>query len=313
MRVLLAGASGTLGRALVPQLIAAGHDVIGLSRSAGSVERLQALGAETIVADVLDRDALLRALQGWRAEAVISEVTALRKPPTSYRAMTETNELRTVGTANLVEAAHLLGATRMLTQSIVFGYGYHSPRREAVDESQPFAVPEGAPVDPIYAALADNERAVRRATGLGGIALRYGLFYGLDGADVRAMLNRRMLPVTGWNGLIPLLHHEDAASATVAALERGIAGRAYNIADDTPVTWRRHIRTAARALAARDPLLVPAWVLRAAAPYAAELISGLDLLVSTELAHRELGWSPKYPSVEEGWAASARWLESQQD
>lgn len=295
MKVLFAGASGTLGLALVPQLLAAGHEVVSLSRSGQGPS-----GTQVVTADVLDRDALLGALDGLQADAVLHELTALRSAPTHYRSMRATNTLRITGTANLVEAAQLLGASRIVTQSIVFGYGYRTARPTPVTESAPFAVPENAPVDAVHEALASTESQVR---GAGGIALRYGLFYGLDAPSVKAMLSRRMLPVTAFDGVIPMIHHEDAAAATVAALERGVAGSAYNIADDTPVSWRRHIETAATALGSPRPLRVPQGLLRVVTPYAAELMTRLDLRVSTELAHRELGWTPRYPSVAEGWAA----------
>ncbi len=304
MRVLLAGASGTLGRALVPQLLGAGHEVIGITRSKGSAERLRAQGASVVVADVLDRDALLRGLRGERADAVMNQLTALSTPPLRYESMRRTNELRDRGTAHLLEAASLVGAARVLTQSIVFGYGYRRPYPHPVDESAPFAVPENAPVDPIHAALASNERQVFTTPGIEGISLRYGLFYGLDRNTIQRMLRRRALPVSTWEGVIPMLHHEDAASATVAALERGVAGHAYNVADATPVSWRRSIETAARALGAPAPLVLSPRLLRMTVRYPAELMTRMDLRVSTDRAFRELGWSPRYPSVEEGWAAA---------
>ncbi|WP_345763275.1 NAD-dependent epimerase/dehydratase family protein [Diaminobutyricibacter sp. McL0608] len=302
MRVLLAGASGTLGRVLVPRLLAAGHQVIGITRSPQSAERLRGVGAEAIVADVLDRDALLRALDGQRADAVIHELTALRKPPLRFGGMTGTNQLRETGTARLIEAAGAVGATRMLTQSIVFGYGFRRPRPVPLDESAPFGEPEGSRADPTIAALRSTESQVFDAAGIEGIALRYGLFYGLD-ADVMApMLRRRMLPVADHDGLIPFVHHEDAAAATVAALERGVAGRAYNVAD-AGSSWRHYAEAAARAFSSPAPLVLPKGLLRAAFPYAAQLMTTMDLRVSSDLARRELAWTPRYASVEQGWAA----------
>lgn len=304
MRVLLAGASGTLGRALVPQLLEAGHDVLGITRSVPSADRLRSTGAEAVIADVLDRDALLRALGTERADAVIHELTALTKPPLTAGGMRATNVLRERGTAHLVEAAHLVGATRMLTQSIVFGYGYRGSHPEPLDESAPFGEPESRVVDPTLVALRSTERQVLAADGIDGIALRYGLFYGLDAGTVAAMLGKRMLPVADHDGLIPYLHHEDAAAATVAALDRGVAGRAYNIAD-TGASWRHSIETAARAFGAPRPLVLPKGLLRVLIPYAAELMTRMDLRVSSDLARRELGWSPRFASVDEGWAAAA--------
>jgi len=302
MRILFAGASGTLGTALVPQLRAAGHEVLAITRSRESAARL---GSASIVADAMDREGLLAALAGVRADVVLHELTALASAPTHYRSMKATNDLRTTGTANLVEAARLVGARRMVTQSIVFGYGYRRAHPAPVDESAPFATPEGAPVDTVHAALASTEQQVRDAEGLEGIALRYGLFYGRDAAPVRRMLGRRMLPVTRSEGVIPFIHHEDAAAATLAAIERGTPGAAYNIADDSPASWRRYVTAAATALGAPAPITVPVWLARAAVPYAAELMTRLDLRVSSDKARAELGWSPRYPTVEQGWAAAA--------
>ena len=196
MRVLLAGASGTLGRALVPQLLAAGHEVLGITRSKASAERLRARGADAVVADVLDRDALLARLEGQRADAVMNQLTALATPPLRYESMRRTNQLRDTGTAHLIEAAPLVGATRVLTQSIVFGYGYRRRHAGPVDETAPFAVPEHPPVNAIHAALASTESQVFGTPGIEGIALRYGLFYGLDRAMMQRLLRRRALPVS---------------------------------------------------------------------------------------------------------------------
>lgn len=305
MRVLLAGASGTLARALVPQLRAAGHDAVALAHSPSSAERLRGGGLETIVADALDRDGLLRAVTGVRADAVMHQLTALKSAPTHYRSMRRTNELRTVGTSNLLEAARAVGARRFLTQSIVFGYGFRRRQAGLLDESAPFGEPEGGGVDPTLAALRSTEQQVLGAAGIEGISLRYGLFYGLDAPTMSTMLRRRMLPVTDSTGLIPVVHHEDAASATVAALEHGIPGGVYNVAADEPVTWRRHAETAAAAFGAPPPLRVPVGLLRVLLPYAGELMTRIDLRVSSERAHRELGWSPRFGTVEEGWRAAA--------
>ena len=258
MRILLAGASGTLGRTLVPQLLQAGHAVLGLTRSPTSADRLRERGVDPLVADVLDREGLLAAVRGHRADAVVHELTALSSAPTHYRSMRATNELRDRGTTHLLEAAAETGATRVITQSIVFGYGYRRRHPAVVDEDAPFGRPEGAPTDAVHAALASTERQVLGTPGIEGIALRYGLFYGLDAPIVARMLRRRMLPVTGFEGKVPTVHHEDAAAATVAALTHGVPGSAYNVADDSSVSWRGHMTAAASALGAPAPMVVPA-------------------------------------------------------
>jgi nucleoside-diphosphate-sugar epimerase len=192
----------------------------------------------------------------------------------------------------------------MLTQSIVFGYGYQ-PRGRVLDETAPFGEPEGTGFDPTTAALRSTEQQVFGADGIDGIALRYGLFYGLDIGTITPLLRRRMLPVADHDGLIPMIHHEDAASATVAALTDGAAGQAYNVADSSS-SWRHYAETAALAVGAPKPLVLPKGLLRAAIPYAAQLMTGMDLSVSSDRAARDLHWAPRYASVDEGWAASVR-------
>src|SRR5690606_12671072 len=189
-----------------------------------------AAGAEPVVADVLDRNGLLDALRGLRADAVLHELTALASAPMGYRSMHATNVLRTTGTAHLLDAARQLGARRFVTQSIVFGYGY-GRSEGTVDETAPFGVPDGTGVDATLLALAENERAVREADGIERIALRYGLVYGLDADSVRRMRRRRMLPVTDSTGSVPitrrrLQHRGRRPRADLAQPRRGRCGRA---------------------------------------------------------------------------------------
>ena len=247
MKVLLAGASGAIGIPLTRQLIANGHQVLGLTRDQGGGRRLEALGATAVVADALDRDDLLRAVDGRRADAVIHELTALRKPPRRHRGMALTNRLRTEGTANLLDAAEALGARRFLTQSIIFGYGYRDHGDRVLTEDDPFGRPAGNRSDPHMAAMLSTEQQAFGAPE--GIALRYGLLYGGDGPRMRSLLARRGLPVAK-GGLLGWIHHQDAAAATVAALEHGRPGQAYNLVDDLPATWREVYSTMARAFGA---------------------------------------------------------------
>lgn len=307
MKVLLAGASGTLGRFLVPQLIAAGHDVIGLTRGAQGADRLTRAGATPVVADVLDRGVLLAAVDGLAADAVIHELTALTKAPARHRDMEPTNRLRVEGTRHLIEAARRLGATRFLTQSMFLGYGFRDLGREPLTEDAPFAVPTGARTDPVLAAMKFTEDQVMGAApGIDGIALRYGLFYGGDIDVFAALLRKRRLPVpSGHSGTLALIHHRDAASATVAALERGVAGRAYNVVDDTPATWRELMEEIARTSRTPQPLVLPAGLIRLAAPYVGELMTRIDVRISNERARTELGWTPRFPGYREGVAAGA--------
>lgn len=303
MRVLLAGATGTLGRPLVRRLIDSGHEVVGLGRSEEGAKRVRNLGGQPLRADVMDRVALLAVVEGERFDAVIHELTSLKKPPARHADMRATNALRIDGTAHLLDAARATGATRFVTQSIVLGYGYRDLGMRPLTEDDPFGIPQGDAFDEHLAAMLSAERQATTTAGIEGIALRYGLFYGGDLDSMAGMLRRRMLPVVKHGGEIPFVHHEDAASATVAALERGEAGGVYNIVDDTPATFSELIEAVAARRGTPRPLRVPRWMLQAATPYAASLFGGVSMRVSNDRARATLGWEPRFPSVYDGVAA----------
>ncbi|MFF5973407.1 NAD-dependent epimerase/dehydratase family protein [Streptomyces sp. NPDC012769] len=298
MRVLLAGATGAIGRPLLDALRTAGHEVLALTRKPTA----EVPGAGLVVADVLDRDALMRAVDGISADVVIHQLTALSKPPARYADMRLTNTLRTTGTRHLLEAARAIGARRFLTQSMVPGYGYvdHGPR--PLTERDPFGRPRGSRTDPMVAALHANERQVCAADDIEGIALRYGAFYGLSGSQgfVDALRAGRLPVPRDGGGTMSWIHLSDAAAATVAAMERGRAGQAYNIVDDEPVTWGRMFDEHARAAGTRPPRRLPGWALRPAAPYFATLMIDTSLRASNARAKAELGWKPAFPTYREG-------------
>jgi nucleoside-diphosphate-sugar epimerase len=300
MRVLLAGASGAVGTPLTRQLIAAGHQVIGLTRSEANAQRLRAAGAEAVLADVMDRGNLLAAVRGVRADAVMHQLTALGTMKIR-KAMQATNGLRTAGTEHLLAAARAVGAHRFLTQSIVLGYGYGDHGARVITEGDPFAQPAPGPFGPALDALRSNEEQVFSADEMEGIALRYGAFYGGD-SFTRMILNlvrKRRIPVpSSGGGYITLIHLEDAAAATVAALEKGRAGQAYNIVDDEPVRWAGYLDAFAAELGVRRPWRVPGWVMRPI-PYLNTLMT-TSMRVSNATARRELGWAPAVPSYREG-------------
>ncbi|HEY8913660.1 NAD(P)-dependent oxidoreductase [Lacisediminihabitans sp.] len=302
MKVLVAGATGVIGRPLVRHLVRAGHAVAGLTRTEAGADQLAAQGARAIRADILDLGALLEATAGLSADAVINEVTALARPPARYADMESTNRLRTQGSAHLLALAKQAGATRFVTQSIVFGYGYRDHGAVPLTEDSPFGVPAGLGSDAAVAAMADAERQVFEATGIDGIAVRYGLLYGGDPEFVPRLRSRSLPVASGRRGTIALVHAEDAALGTIAALERGVDGAAYNIVDDTPATWREFIEESARTAGAPRPSVLPGWALRLVAPYAAELLTRVNLRVSNERACDQLGWAPRYPSFREGLA-----------
>jgi nucleoside-diphosphate-sugar epimerase len=300
MKVLLAGGTGTLGVPLITSLRAHDHEVLAIVRSRDGESRVRGLGAEPVVADVMDRDALLRAVEGMRADAVIHELTALKKTPVKHSEMTATNVLRIQGTTHLLDAARAIGATRFLTQSIVFGYGYNDHGDTVLTEDAPFGRPAGNAFDPHVEAMRSTEQQAFEADGIDGISLRYGLFYGGDLDKVERMLRRRSLPLPRAGGLLPFIHHSDAATATVAALVRGRPNSAYNIVDDEPATFRQLVTAIADARHAPRPLTLPAWLLRIVAPYGGVLLDGVSMRVSNAKARSELNWTPAYPSYRDG-------------
>lgn len=302
MKVLLAGATGAIGIPLTRRLLAHGHEVLGLTRDRVGADRLVSLGATPVVANALDRADLLRAIDGLSADAVIHELTALRKMPRQFSEMATTNRLRTEGTANLLAAAARLGAERFVTQSMILGYGYRDHGSSVLNESDAFGIPSGDRSDATVVAMGATEQ--QAFTAPIGIALRYGLFYGGDVEAMRALLSRRRIPVVH-GGLLGWIHHDDAAAATVAALERGIAGHTYNVVDDQPASFETVVTAMADALGVRDPRRVPRWLLRLAAPLMASIAVDTSMIVSNARAKRELGWTPMYPTYHEGVTALA--------
>jgi nucleoside-diphosphate-sugar epimerase len=299
MKVLLAGASGALGVPIARHLIQHGHDVLGLIRDPEGADRLFELGVTPVIADALDRDAMLRALEGQSADAVIHELTALRKPPVRHSGMALTDRLRDTGTANLLAAAEQLGARRFLTQSFILGYGYRDHGEQLLSEEAPFGVRQGDACDAHLDAMRSTEQQAFSAPE--GIALRYGLLYGGDGEQMRTQLASRKVPVAN-GGTLGWIHHEDAAAATVAALEHGRGGQAYNLVDDRPATWEEVFTAMARAFGAPPPRQLPRWLFRLVAPYVATFAVDTAMRVSPAKAHAELNWRPVFPTYVEGIA-----------
>ncbi len=306
MNVLIVGATGALGVPLVQQLIAGGHEVLGVTRTSNNVRVLTDLGARPIVADVMDREGLLAAVAGLRADAVVHALTALKKTPMRHRDMYRTDELRDAGMANLLAAARALGAGRVVVESMHVGYGYGDWGTKVLTEEVPFA-PRGRTraLERHLAGFRALEGQLFEATRAGwieGVSLRFGAFYGPD-AGMQAiveLLRRRRLPlVSGGHAVLSWVHHEDAAAATVAALQHGRPGEAYNIVDDEPVAWRDFLGLLAATVGAPAPRSVPGWVVGLAGPYAAAFLS-TTLRASNAKARRELGWAPAVSTYREG-------------
>jgi nucleoside-diphosphate-sugar epimerase len=296
MRVLLAGATGAVGTPLTRALLESGHEVIALTRRRGGAPA----GTTELVGDALDRDQLLAAVRGLEADAVIHQLTALKKAPMRHRDMAATNRLRIEGTANLLAAARALGARRFVTQSNLFGYGYGNLGEHFLTEKDPFGRGGYGRFDQHIAAMHSTEQQTFTAEGIDGIALRYGAFYGAAGDHIIEMLKQGKLPALK-GGPISLIHVDAAAAATVLALEHGRGGEAYNIVDDEPAPWRDYFRFAAAHLGAPPPKSMPGWILRPI-PLLHAVMTG-SYRLSNAKAKAELGWTPANPTYREGIAA----------
>jgi nucleoside-diphosphate-sugar epimerase len=294
--ILLAGASGVLGGHITRALTEAGHKVTGLGRRP----------ANGVRADLMDRDALLRAVDGQHFDTVIHAATALRKAPMRHRDMYATDALRTDGTAHLVEAAQVTGARRLISESMVFGYGYGDFGDHVITEDDVYGPRGTTPeLERHVEGMRVKEQLTFEAAGLEGVSLRFGLFYGPGGTDaVLPMLRRRQLPVPADHGrLLPWVELTDAARAVAAAVEHGRAGQAYNITDRTPFGFRAHVLCVAEEFGLPRPMTVPRWLTRPMS-YAHTMFA-TSMRVSSAKAERELGWTPVYPSCRDGLAALA--------
>ncbi len=305
MRVFVAGATGAIGRRLVPMLLADGHQVTGMTRSPGKLDELRALGAEAVLADALDADAVSAAVRDAHPDAVVHQLTALPQridPRKIERDFVLHDRLRDEGTRILVAGARDAGATRIVAQSIAFSYAPGPPgtlhdERDALLSDPPKSFARSA------RAVRELERAVLDAA---GVVLRYGFFYGPgsaiapNGSMGQDLARRRMPIVGGGGGVWSFIHVDDAARATVVALTRGSSG-AYNIVDDDPAPVSQWLPVLADALGAPPPMRVPAWVARPlAGSYGVATMTNAQG-ASNELAKRELGWRPEYASWREGF------------
>jgi len=312
MRVFVAGATGALGLPLVRALLARGHQVVGMTRSAGKRETLARLGAEAVVADALDASQMESALRAARPTHVVHALTAIpAKGPVRISDLRATDVLRTTGTRNLVDASLAAGARRIVGESMVFAYGFgdHGATPKVETDSVSAEQPRRW-LRPTVDAVRSLERQMLDANAKGGIEaipLRYGFFYGPTGATehMLRMLRGRMMPtVRGSRGIWSYIHIHDAVGATIAALERGVPGQVYNVVDDEPVSFNEFLQRAAESIWAPPPRSVPIGVLRLLAPYIAESVS-TRLPVSNAKAKRELGWTLQFPTTRVGLRAVA--------
>jgi nucleoside-diphosphate-sugar epimerase len=311
MRVFVAGASGAIGRPLVPRLVAAGHEVTGTTRSEERAEAIRAAGARAVICDALDADALRAAVVEAAPEVVVHELTALphRFNPRDKQMYAPTNRVRREGTRNLIAAAQVAGARRIVCESIAFAYA-PGERPEVKEEDAPLALEAPLPFGDSVRAIDEMERAVLGAEGLEGLVLRYGWFYGpgtyfADDGSLARDVRRRRLPVIGKGiGLYSFVHVDDAANATVAAVERGAPG-VYNVVDDEPAPQREWVSVYAEAIGAKKPLRVPVWVARLAMGKIATM-ADVQAGASNAKAKRELGWEPRWSSWRQGFREAPR-------
>ena len=292
MNIFIAGGSGTIGIPLVRALVGAGHQVTALTRSPDKRQMLEALGASAAIADALDRDALMSAVAAAHPTHVIHQLTALPKEgPRRTSDVEATNRLRIDGTRNLLQAAIGVHARRFIVGSFAPLAG-----------SDPVKPPDAA------AAVRSMESQVLGATEQGlieGVVLRYGGFYGPGVPSTTALVERvrrRGVPVVrGDTGQLPLVHIDDAVSATVLALDRAPAGSTYEIVDDHAASMTEIVTTVARYAGSAPPLRVPAWLPRLVAPYMARVMA-IRMPLSNARAKAELGWQPTYPTIQQGVA-----------
>ncbi|HEU4542009.1 MAG TPA: NAD(P)-dependent oxidoreductase [Jiangellaceae bacterium] len=307
MRIFLAGATGVLGRHLMPALVEAGHEVIGTTRAEAKAGAIRAAGAEPIVLDALDREAVLRVVTEASPDVVIHQLTAIARADFKRfdEAFAATNELRTRGLDYLLEAARKAGAKRFIAQSYTGWPNPHTGSTVKTEDDPLDPAPAAASVKSL-AAIRHVETTVPAAQGIEGLVLRYGSFYGpgtsfdRGGEIYDAVAKRRMPIVGGGAGVFSFIHIKDTARITAIAVERGRPG-VYNIVDDDPApvsTWLPHY---AKVIGAKKPFQAPAWLVR-------PMLGEFGVATMTTMrgsangkAKAEFGWTPSYPSWRDGF------------
>jgi nucleoside-diphosphate-sugar epimerase len=308
MRVFVAGATGAIGKQLVPRLVAAGHDVIGMTHSEARRPLVRELGAVPVVADALDPDQVAEAVAHARPDVIVHELTAIASldPRHFDRDFALTNRLRTEGTDYLLSAGHAVGVRRFVAQS----YGawpYIRSGGPVKSEEDPLDPTPAREMRATLAAIRHLEQAVLGADWTEGIVLRYGAFYGpgtnmAPGGEMFETVRARKFPIVGNGaGVWSFVHIADAADATVAAIERGHRG-VYNVVDDDPAPVAEWLPSLARTIGARQPLRVPRFVARLFAGEAGVVMMTEARGASNAKAKRELGWRPAHPSWRQGFA-----------
>lgn len=293
-----------LGRALLPVLVAGGHEVVGTTRSRSRFDSIEAAGARPVACDALDPDAVRLAVVAAAPEVVVHQLSALPDTFAKLRRGSEsTNRLRRDGTRHLVEAARAAGVRRIVAESIAFRY--RPGRSGLATEDEPAWLDAPSPYNTMIAALNELERAVATGPDVEGVVLRYGTLYGpgtfyaADGDLINQLRTRRLPLVGSATGVTSFLHVDDAATATAQALDHGAPGGVYNVTDDEPVRFHELLPTLAASLGAKPPMRIPAWL---AGSVGVAVMTG-QRGASNEKAKRELDWQPRYSSWRDGFAA----------
>lgn len=308
MRVFVAGASGALGSRLVPQLIAAGHEVIGTHHSASTGKRLEALGAEPVRVDLLDAAAVRLAVLDSHPDAVVHQATALANVKFGRsldKTFVATNRLRTEGTDALIAAARAAGVRRFVAQSVAF-YRYAREGGPVKTENDPLDPTPPPNTEQSFAAMSYSDETTLK---FGGIVLRYGGFYGAANDALITPIRKRQIPIVGdGGGMFSWIHLDDAATATVLALDHD-GPAVFNIVDDEPAPIRDWLPVLGQTLGAKPPRHVPTWLARLVGGKAAVVVGTQVRGASNAKAKRQLAWTPRYASWRTGFAATYSGIE----
>jgi nucleoside-diphosphate-sugar epimerase len=310
MRIFLAGATGAIGKQLVPRLVAGGHEVVGTTRSEAKQDAIRQMGATAVVVDALDADQVADAVAKAQPDVIVHQLTAISGFDTRNfdRTFAATNRLRSVGTDHLLSAGHAVGVKRFIAQSYA-AWPYARTGGPVKTEQDPLDPAPPARMRETLQAIRHLEDAVTGADWTEGIVLRYGAFYGpgtslAPGSEQFEMVRKRKFPVVGTGGGVwSFIHIADAADATVAAVEHGKRG-IYNVVDDDPSTVAEWLPALAQELGAPKPWHVPRFVGRLAAGEAGAVMMTEIRGASNAKAKRELGWQPQHRSWRQGFAAA---------
>jgi nucleoside-diphosphate-sugar epimerase len=309
MRIFVAGATGAIGKQLVPRLVAAGHEVVGMTHKESNRALLGELGATPVVAHALDPDQVAEAVGRARPDVIVHQLTAIGAVDMRHfdRDFALTNRLRTEGTDYLLSAGQAMGVRRFVAQSNIAAYARGGAAVKS--EEDPFDTSPAREMRTMVAAIRHLEEAVLGADWTEGIVLRYGAFYGpgtsmAPGGQLPEMIRGRKFPLVGEGGGVwSFIHVADAADATVAAVEHGSRG-VYNVVDDDPAPVAEWLPALAQTLGAKKPVRMPRFIGRLFAGEAGVVMMTELRGASNAKAKREFGWRPAHASWREGFAAA---------